>query len=84
MPHSHLVDRVNIHSGLSKYAHLEDVLPRLGCPTRCATWSDLEFILAGGSIDGLTEQWGEELLGRFVVTVPSEDCRSMGHDGGPR
>jgi hypothetical protein len=85
MPHSHPVNRVNNDSGFSKYAYLEDVVSRLGLPNRCVTWSDLEGILAGGSIDGLTLTGavGRGINWQLVVTHPSEDCRLMGHVGRP-
>jgi hypothetical protein len=77
MPHSYPVNSVNSHSGFSKYAYLEDVVPQLGLPNRCATWIDLEGILAGGSIDGLTGAVGRG-VNRQLVVIHSEDCRLDG------
>ena len=55
--HSHPVDRANGHSGFSKYAYLEYVVPRLGRPARCATRSDLEGILASGRAHRSSRTW---------------------------
>jgi hypothetical protein len=52
-------------------------VPQLGHPTRCATWSNLEGILASESTAGLAGAVGQGITRQLVAALLPEECRLM-------
>ena len=63
---------------LGKCDYLKDIVPRLGRPTRRATWSDLKDTLSGGSVDRLTGAAGG-IFWQLVVALLFKDSWETGH-----